>query len=86
MDFEVGGPGEVPNPTRPEQWAPWEPRLPPGVAHNFETGCWLMQERLRRGEEQGFDFLLEFFYSIRDEICDRIYWSWEENRLRKAFH
>ena len=37
MDFEVGGAGEVPNPTRPEQWAPWEPRVSQKDAHNYET-------------------------------------------------
>ena len=55
MDFEVSGSAEVLNPTHPEQWAPWEPRLHPGDAHNFETGCWLMQERLGRFEEQAFE-------------------------------
>ena len=34
MDFQVGGAGEVPNPTRPEQWASWEPRLSQKDAHN----------------------------------------------------
>ena len=86
MDFEVGGSGEVPNPTRPEQWAPWEPRLPPEVAHNSETGCWLMQECLQREEGKDIDFLLEYFYLIRDEIYDRTYRSREENQLRNAFH
>ena len=86
MDFEVSGSGEVPNPTRPEQWDPWEPKLPPGDAHNFETGCLPMQERLRCLEEQLFDFLLEFFYFIRHEICDRFYGSWEENQLKNGFH
>ena len=51
MDFEIGGSGEVPDPTRPEQWVPWKPRVPPEVAYNYETGCWLLQERVRRGEE-----------------------------------
>ena len=86
MDFVFHGSGEVPDPTRPEQWAPWRPKLPPDAAHNNETGCWLMQERLRREEEQECDFLLEYFHFTRDEICDRIYWSWEENQLRNAFH
>ena len=45
-----------------------------------------MQEHLGRPEEQEFDFLLEFFYFIRGEICDRIFRSWEENQLRNAFH
>ena len=45
-----------------------------------------MQERLRREEEQEFDLLPEYFYLIRDEICHRIYWSWEEIQLRNAFH
>ena len=27
MDFEVGGPGDVPEPTRPAKWALVEPRL-----------------------------------------------------------
>ena len=45
-----------------------------------------MQERLRREKKQRFDFLLEYFYLIRDEIYDRIYQSWEENQLRNAFH
>ena len=40
MDFKVGGPGEVPPPTRPEQWAPWEPRLCSSVRGNgLEVGC-----------------------------------------------
>ena len=86
MDFEVGGSGEVPNPTRPEQWAPWEPKLSPRNAHNSKTGYWLMQERLRREEEQEFDFLLKYFDLIRDEICDRIFWTWEEDQLRNVFH
>ena len=45
-----------------------------------------MQERLRRFEEQEFDFLLQFFYLIRDEICNRIFRSWEENQLSHVFH
>ena len=57
MDFDVGGPSEVREPTRPAEWAPLEPRLSQGEAHNFETGCWVMQERLRRVKEQEFDFL-----------------------------
>ena len=56
MDFEVGGSGEVPNPTRPEQWAPWEPRLPQRDAYNYETACFVLQEATRREEEQEFDF------------------------------
>ena len=86
MGFQVIGSGEVPNPTRPEQWAPWEPSLPPGVANNFETGRWLMQVRLRRSEEQEFNFLLQFLYLIRDEICDLIFPLWEEKQVRNAFH
>ena len=85
-DFEVGGAGEVANPVRPEQCASSESTLPPRDAHNFETGCWLLQERLQRLKEQEFDFLLEFFYSIRDEICERTHRSWEENHLRNVFH
>ena len=65
-DFKVGGAGEVANPVRPEQCAPSESTLPPRDAHNFETGCWLLQERLQSLKEKEFDFLLEFFYSIRD--------------------
>ena len=64
MDFEVSGSGEVPNPTRPEQWAPWEPKLSQKDAHSYETSCWLLQECLRRWEEQEFDFLLDYFYLI----------------------
>ena len=86
MDFEVSGSGEVPNPTRPEQWAPWEPRLPKRDAHTYETACWVIQEITRREEEQEFDFLLDYFYLIRDEIYDRMYRSWEENQLSDAFH
>ena len=86
MDFEVGGSGEVPNRKRPEEWAPWEPRLPRRDAHNYKMGCWVIQEATRREEGQEFDFLLGFFYLIRDEIYDRMYQSWEENQLRNAFH
>ena len=86
MDFEVSGSGEVPNPTHREQWAPWEPRIPQGDAHDFETGCCLIKEHLCRLEEQEFDFLLEFYYLIPDEICDQIYRLWEENQLTNAFH
>ena len=34
IDFKVSGSDEVPNPTRREQGAPWEPGLPQGDAHN----------------------------------------------------
>ena len=60
MDFKVSGSGEVPNPTRPEKWAPREPGLHPGDTNNFETGCWLMQQRLQCLEEQEFDFYSGF--------------------------
>ena len=86
MDFEVGGAGEVPNSTRPEQWAPGEPRLSQKDAHNYEPACWVLQEADRREEEQEFDFLLDYFYLIRDGIYDRMYQSWEENQLRNVFH
>ena len=82
MDFEVSGPGEVPNLTCSAQWVLWESRLPREMNHDFDAGCWLMQERLRHREEQEFDFSLEFSYSIGDEICDRIFGS---NQLRNAF-
>ena len=55
MDFKVSGPGEVVVPDRPAVWAPLEPQLDHGDAHNFETGCWILQERLRRKEETEFD-------------------------------
>ena len=31
-------------------------------------------------------FLLEFFNLMCNEICDRIFRSWEGNQLRNAFH
>ena len=86
MDFEVSGSGEVPNPTHPEQWAPWEPRLSQKDAHNYETACWVIQEATRREEEQEFEFLFDHFHLIRDKIYDRMYQLWEENQLRNAFH
>ena len=46
----------------------------------------MIQEATRREEEQEFDFLLDHFYLIRDEIYDRMYQLWEENKLRNAFH
>ena len=67
MDFEVAGPGEAPPPTRPNHWAPWEPRLFRGIAHNFETGCWVGQEHLRHWEEEEFNFLIEFFCLFLEE-------------------
>ena len=57
-----------------------------GDARNVETGCRFLQERLRRWKEQEFAFLLEFFYFIRDEMCDRTFPSWKENQLKNAFH
>ena len=86
MDFEVSGAGEVPNPTRPEQWAPWEPRLSQKYTHNYETACWVLREADRLEEEQEFDFLPDYFYLIRDQIYDRMYQSWEQRQLRNAFH
>ena len=85
MDFEVSGPGELVAPARPAEWAPWEPRLAQGDTHSFETGCWVAQERLRRKEDLEFNFLIEFFYLIRDEICDRDYREWEEEHVRNTF-
>ena len=71
MDFEVGRSAEVPNPTRPEQWAPWEPRLPQPDAHNYETGCWVIKQATRREEEQEFDFLLVYFFSFEMKSTNR---------------
>ena len=85
MDFEVSGPGETPPPTGPNQLAPWEPRLPLGMAHNFGTGCWVGQGRLRRWEEEEFDFLIEFFSFVFGRTHDREHREWEENQLRNAF-
>ena len=67
MDFEVAGPSEAPPLTRPSQWAPWEPRLPPRIAHKFETGCWVAQERLRRWEEEEYNFLMQSFCLFLEE-------------------
>ena len=67
MDFEVAGPGEAPPPTRPNQWAPWEPRLPRGIAQNFEMGCWVGQEHLRHWEGEEFNFLIEGFCLFLEE-------------------
>ena len=86
MDFKLSGTGEVPNQTRPEPWAPWEHQLPQEDAHNYETACWVIQEATRLNEEQEFDFLLDCFYLIRDEIYDRMYQLWDENQLRNVFH
>ena len=61
MDFEAGGPGEVPEPTCPAECAPVEPRLSQADAQNFETGSWLMHERLRCWEEQEFFFYWRSF-------------------------
>ena len=85
MDFAVSGLGEVVAPARPAEWAPLEPRLAQGDAHNFETGCWVVQERLWRWEEGEFNFLIEPFYLIRDKIYDRDYREWEENEVKNAF-
>ena len=46
LDFDVSGPGEVVEPTRPAQWDPLEPRLSQRDAHKFETGLCLVEERL----------------------------------------
>ena len=46
----------------------------------------MIQEATRREEEEEFDFLLDYFDLIWDEIYDRMYRSWEENELRNAFH
>ena len=66
MDFNVAGP----EPIHAAEWAHLEPRLSQGDNHNFGMGCWLMQEHLRRQDEQEFVFLLKAFHFIRDEICD----------------
>ena len=86
MDFEVSGSGEVPMSRRPEQWATWESRLSQKDAHNYQTACLVIQGAMRREREQEFDFLLDYFYLVRDEIYDPMYQSWEENQLRNAFH
>ena len=63
MDFEVGGPGEVPNPTRPEQWVLWdsEPRLSHKDAHHMDTACWALREIDLKEQEQDFEFLFDYF-------------------------
>ena len=66
MDSQVAGPVEVPNPTRPEQWVPWEsaPRSSQMDAHSMDTACWVLREVDLKEEEQEFDFLLDYFYLV----------------------
>ena len=80
MDFEVGGPGEVPPSTRPEQWACWEPKSAPGDAHNIETGCWIGKEGLRRSEEEEFEFLIFSYGLFLEETQEPQHREWEENQ------
>jgi hypothetical protein len=64
--------------------APSNKGHPKWQAQQFETGCWLLQERLRCAEEFEINFVLDLLLVQRDELCNRQYRDGEEHHVRNA--
>ena len=67
MDYVVASLGKIVEPGCPATWASLEPRLPQLVAHQYGTGWWLPQEKIRREEGFEFDLLIDLFLVQRGE-------------------